>query len=462
MQSRLLHKDGSKRLLLIFAGPGVDDLMFNNIRRQGYDVMVVWDYRSFHIDWACVENYSEICLFAWSLGVYAASQTVQAIENKITLRIAVNGTPRPVDNLYGIPENTFYGILDNLSDADEKSFFSKMTSSDADSIYFNSHRPNRTAEQLREELQSIADRLILDTPSDMRWDVAFISKNDLVFPRFNQLRAWQGVAQVRQLDKGHFFDFSPLINQFLIKKIDSEQKFLHWTDFERIAAVHIDTVERLLNLMKSNGCIPAVVAAKNAVLELGSAAGSFSRRIASLISDDTSFVMWDACAPCPVNLPLGRKYRFINCAPEIELARVSRGYFDHIFTSATVHLFNSPEKFLIDSYHALRPGGYVFITTFTAGNLHEISDLTGNPLPLLTPAEWCDIARKYFDIVASESFVRDIDFESPAAAIRYLELTDPSGPGLTRAEAERRMPMRLDGRFHLTYRPLLLILQKPA
>lgn len=98
MNYQLVSDTGSHRLLLIFAGWGMDANVFSHVRRPGYDVMVVWDYRTFHIDWSVCEPYEEICLLAWSMGVFAASQTTQAIDYKITCRIAVNGTLRPIDD----------------------------------------------------------------------------------------------------------------------------------------------------------------------------------------------------------------------------------------------------------------------------------------------------------------------------------------------------------------------------
>ena len=68
MKHELIHSENSPRLLLIFAGWGMDADVFRDIRRPGYDVMVVWDYRSFFIDWSCTASYTEICLLAWSMG----------------------------------------------------------------------------------------------------------------------------------------------------------------------------------------------------------------------------------------------------------------------------------------------------------------------------------------------------------------------------------------------------------
>ena len=467
MKYRLTHSEGSSRLLLIFAGWGMDDIVFSHLRRPGYDVMVVWDYRSFHIDWDCVSRYSEICLFAWSMGVYAASQTVQAIDGKITLRIAVNGTTTPVDDRFGIPEAIFYGTLDNLSEVTLNKFFRRMSATRDDNDLFNSRRPNRTIDELRDELQAVADRTILDTPSSMRWDLAVIGSNDRIFPRFNQLRAWQRTATpVSQLEAGHFFNFAKLIDKFLIDKSSAKHHFAgSGATYVRNAVVQVDAVERLVRIIKANKLLPAVINSKNAVLEIGSGAGTLSRQMAAMIRD-AEIRLWDLASPIPDALPAGRRYSFRNCDAEIELAKVAPASLDHIFSASTIQWFNSPEKFFINCHRALRRDGYLFLTTYTAGNLHEISDITGNVLPLMTPDQWLSLAEKYFEVVAAESYTRDLDFDTPLDALRHLKLTGVNSLGRSSAgivdarEIMRRYPMRLDGRYHLTYKPFIFILHK--
>ena len=467
MRYRLTHTENSPRLLLIFAGWGMDDLVMSQLRRPGYDVAVVWDYSSFHINWDFTERYSEICLFAWSMGVYAASQTIQAIEPKVTLRIAVNGTTTPINDRKGIPEAIFFGTLDNLSETALNKFFRRMASTREDFDFFNKRRPGRNIDELRGELQSIADRTILDTPSEMRWDVAVVGRDDRIFPRFNQLRAWEGKAsRIHQLEKGHFFDFAPLIDLYVIDKGSTAKRFASSTEtYDENASVQVDAAERLINLLKANKLQPTMMAAKNDILEIGSGTGSLTRLMAAMVKD-ARILLWDLAGELPAGLPLGRRYAFRNCDAEIELARQAPGSLDHIFSASTIQWFNSPERFFINAHRALGRDGYLFLTTYTRGNLHEISDITGNALPLLTPAEWERLASPYFEMVAMESYTRDLDFDTPLEVLRHLKLTGVNSLGRSsRGEIAvhdilNRLPMRLDGRYHLTYRPLLMILRK--
>ena len=61
------------RLLLFFAGWGMDETPFLQIRPTDTDWMVCYDYRSLEFDTDLLQEYSEIRLIAWSMGIWVAS-----------------------------------------------------------------------------------------------------------------------------------------------------------------------------------------------------------------------------------------------------------------------------------------------------------------------------------------------------------------------------------------------------
>ena len=65
MKHEFIHRDDNPRLLLIFAGWGMDANPFRHISRPGYDVLIIWDYRDLSFDWSIVAGYDEIALIAW-------------------------------------------------------------------------------------------------------------------------------------------------------------------------------------------------------------------------------------------------------------------------------------------------------------------------------------------------------------------------------------------------------------
>lgn len=68
MKQHFIIKNNSKRLLLFFAGWGMDETPFLQIRPTDTDWMVCYDYRSLEFDTDLLQKYSEIRLIAWSMG----------------------------------------------------------------------------------------------------------------------------------------------------------------------------------------------------------------------------------------------------------------------------------------------------------------------------------------------------------------------------------------------------------
>lgn len=467
MKSEFISHTGSSRLLLIFAGWGMDSNVFAHIVRPGYDVMVIWDYTDFYIDWSFTSDYDEVCILAWSMGVFAVNETTHAIDHKVTRRIAVNGTVHPVSDDFGIPESIFQATLDSLSEISVRKFYRRMCATPQAYAHFGQHAPARSVDSLRSELESLRNRTFFGVGADVRWDLAIIGRDDRIFPRHNQRNAWSA-RQVPFLEvtDGHYLNFEQLVNHYFIDKSLAGERFGTAVDtYESQAAVQAEAIDNLMDVCRSLGILSRLSAAPEAVLEIGSGSGMLTRRLARLISN-ARFDIWDLAAPCPANLPERLRINFENCDAEMRISKVRPGSYNLIFSASTVQWFNSPGQFLNHCHRALADGGVIALTTYTTGNLHEISDITGNALPLLSPSQWRDLASADFEILYSQGYERDLDFDSPIDALRHLKLTGvnslsrSSRGAVSASEVIRRFPMRLDGRYHLTYHPYILILRK--
>lgn len=462
MKHRLIADTGSRRLLLIFAGWGMDDTVFSDIALPGYDVMIVWDYRSFHIDWSCVGKYDEVCLLAWSMGVFAATQTTQAIEYKITRRIAVNGTVTPVDDSTGIPETVFYGTLEGLDETRLAKFRRRMCATRQDFETFSAATPQRDVNELRDELHAIADRLILSVPSDFRWDLAIVGLNDRIFPPVNQRRAWlQAYTPIKAINSGHYTDFKSIVRSNFIDKTGMADRFAAQVEsYSAEAVVQNQIVERLFEIARREGALQRLRGERCNVLEIGCGSGTLSRLIARE-APMASITLWDLAAPCPAGLP--RRVDFRQCDAELQIPRMRAGSVDLIFSASTMQWFNSPDRFLYHCARVLRPGGMALLSTFTIGNMHQISDITGKGLPLMKPEQLIEMASRHLHVLYTENWTRDLDFDSPLDVLRHLRLTGVNslgGEAINPMKLVRRYPMMLDGRYHLTYSPMIIILTK--
>lgn len=178
------------RLLLFFAGWGMDEHPFIQYTPRESDLMICYDYRTLDFDACAVARYSIIDVVAWSMGVWAASQVLSRISLPINNSVAINGTPFPIDEKRGIPPTIFQGTLNGLSEVTLRKFQRRMC---ADGSAFESFRniaPKRPAEDLKEELAAIAQQYQMLPPAGFTWNQVIIGENDRIFPPINQHTAW--------------------------------------------------------------------------------------------------------------------------------------------------------------------------------------------------------------------------------------------------------------------------------
>jgi malonyl-CoA O-methyltransferase len=197
------------------------------------------------------------------------------------------------------------------------------------------------------------------------------------------------------------------------------------------------------------------------VLEIGSGTGMLTTVLSELVKD-RKLTLWDVVD----RAPKGINANFTCCDAELKIAQIPPESYEVIASTSTMQWFNSPAKFLRECARVLSPGGYLVLTTFEVGNLAEISDITGNSLPLLT-AEDYELARpESLSVVDMTSMSFDLDFDSPLDALRHMKYTGVNALSRSHRGAVsvnkvlENYSMRLDGKWHLTYKPLIMIYQK--
>ncbi|MDE6161469.1 MAG: DUF452 family protein, partial [Muribaculaceae bacterium] len=158
MRHAYIHRGGHPRLIIIFAGWGMDERPFADLSRPGYDIMAVWDYRTLDFDPAWTDGYEEVCVLAWSMGVQAAQLCHPHISDRVTARIAVGGTPEAVSDTHGIPETIFRGTLEGLDERSLARFMRRMCGGAAAYARFEHISPQRPVDELRDELDAIGRR----------------------------------------------------------------------------------------------------------------------------------------------------------------------------------------------------------------------------------------------------------------------------------------------------------------
>lgn len=194
------HGDGS-RLVLFFSGWAASPVQFRNLSAGGADCWIAYDYRSLEFP-QIPSRYAEIHLVAWSMGVWVASQVVP--ERRLATATAINGTPFPCHDEWGIPARIFQGTLEHLDAANWARFCRRMCGSRTLAVRYE-ELTDRRVEELKEEL-SFLNRQVAERGCNesFAWDKAFVSLSDHVVPAENQLRYWSRAGvPVTELDAPH-------------------------------------------------------------------------------------------------------------------------------------------------------------------------------------------------------------------------------------------------------------------
>lgn len=193
MKQLFLKREGNPRLLLFFAGWGADEHLFHCPVPQGYDYLLCFDYRTLDFDTSCLEGYQEIYLMAWSMGVWVAGRTLARSHWPLVKRLAVNGTPYPIEEEKGIPQAIFEGTLQGFSEPTLVRFRRRMCGTSEGVKAFLSHAPYRPLDELKDELAALKQAVLSEEIPAFHWDRAIVGLQDRIFPTENQLKAWEGI-----------------------------------------------------------------------------------------------------------------------------------------------------------------------------------------------------------------------------------------------------------------------------
>lgn len=203
MKQLFIKKENSPRLLLFFVGWGSDENLFRRTVAEGYDCLLCFDYRTLEFDYSLLDGYREIRLLAWSMGVWVAGQILSEHTYPWEMKLAVNGTPFPIDDRRGIAEAVFHGTLENFSDAALARFRRRICGGAGQVKEFLSHQPYRTTEELGAELAALEHEVGKVQPAAFVWDKAIIGLCDKIFIPANQRAAWTG-TEVMEVEAEHY------------------------------------------------------------------------------------------------------------------------------------------------------------------------------------------------------------------------------------------------------------------
>lgn len=195
------YENNNNKLIIFFNGWGMDEIIISHLDREDYDLLILYDYRDLDIDFPNLDKYKEKYVVGWSMGVMISTLFDRAFGN-IKKYIAINGTPKPIDDEYGIPTRVYKLTVKGFNQSSCQKFMERMFDTTLPINKFS----NRSLESQKEELQNlmgIEGRYV-------SFDKVIVSNEDKIIPTKNQLNYWKNPAIIEKIKSGHcpFFKFS--------------------------------------------------------------------------------------------------------------------------------------------------------------------------------------------------------------------------------------------------------------
>ncbi|MFN8239508.1 MAG: DUF452 family protein [Bacteroidales bacterium] len=192
MKTYIRRREKNEELTIVYGGWGTDENVFAPFCDEESDFILFYEYSA---DEPLVlpetKTYKKITLIGWSLGVWAAEYHATRTGIKPDISIAINGTPYPADDNYGIPLSIFEGTLNNISERNMLKFYLRMFGNKSIYLMNQDKIPHRSVKSLADELRWLYNRIMEQKEPGFRWDYAVICDYDRVFPARNQKQYWR-------------------------------------------------------------------------------------------------------------------------------------------------------------------------------------------------------------------------------------------------------------------------------
>lgn len=447
MKIEWLNKSDSTRLILIFAGWSTDGSFYSHIKLEGWDVAVVSGYSDPSFPYTILDKYLTVAVFAWSMGVYAASQVLTS--DQISLAVAINGTEFPSHDKFGIPSAIFEGTASTLSERNLTKFRRRMAGSEYESIKEKLESCCPEIDTLKAELDYIFSKSKEYSKSPLRWHRVYASLEDHIFPYESQLNAWNenpSEPEIITLPTPHYVDLLPIIKGILPSGEKIGDRFRKATStYDDQAFAQRKIAESLTKL-----CPECKL---DKIVEIGPGTGLFTRMIAEKCNPE-SMTFVDLYKLDHFNVVPVEEYNIADAETWIE--KEAENYpasVDAIVSASAIQWFANPRRFLKNAAKLLKSGGLLLCSTFLPGNLSELKDVSPFGLIYRKREEIEGFLNEYFSEVQLAEESLQLSFNSPRETLLHLRHTGVGGTSTSNIPLHQLLKTLPP---HLTYRPLLI------
>lgn len=181
MKYKWLNQKNNQKLIIFFNGWGMDECVVNHLLPEDYDILMFYDYNTLEtdFDFISLNIYPKKYLIAWSMGVMIAT----LFDIDYLSKTAINGTLKPIDDRFGIPNRIYNLTLNGFSPKGAERFIKSMYAENSEYIT----PPNREFENQKTELEALTH---YEANQDFKYDRVIISFHDKIIPTKNQCAFW--------------------------------------------------------------------------------------------------------------------------------------------------------------------------------------------------------------------------------------------------------------------------------
>ena len=200
-ESWLIQEESNADLVIFMLGWAATPNAVLHLRPQGCDVLACYDHRALApLDPARFTRYRRIYLFAWSFGVWVAEQCCR--ELPLYKAVALNGTPFPVDDRWGMRLRVVLRTMQGLARVGMNPFNEKTYGG----LRYIPEGPyaDRSIEEKIDELTFLAERSKADSAAHLKWDAAYIATKDEIFPPDKMRDYWHSVGLGTEFESYHY------------------------------------------------------------------------------------------------------------------------------------------------------------------------------------------------------------------------------------------------------------------
>lgn len=180
MKYKWLNKKQNKNVIIFFNGWGMDESVVYHLEYHNYDVVMFYDYNTLETDFnfESLIEYKNKYLIAWSMGVMVAT----LFNLEYTSATAINGTLKPIDNEFGIPQRIYDLTIKGFNEKGAQRFIKSMFNENIELPQIS-----RDIENQKSELSALKN---YTANSNFKYSRIILSDNDKIIPTKNQVAFW--------------------------------------------------------------------------------------------------------------------------------------------------------------------------------------------------------------------------------------------------------------------------------